>query len=151
MCVDRLLRIGRALKENWRRKFEEAARSYTGQSQFRRFVTEPTRKFVDVFKKMYRSDVHLVMSLLTDRLRLKPYEARFTSNKNGFDVNCAHCGVPETTEHFLFSCPEYKEQREKLKKDLADNWKEFKAQKHFNGKTLVFGFVRKLLKGRKGK
>ena len=91
---------------------------------------------MDVFKKMYRSDVHLVMSLLTDRLRLKPYEVRFTSNQNKADVNCVHCGVPETTEHFLFACPEYKKQREKLKKDLADNWKEFKAQKHFNGKRL---------------
>ena len=32
---------------------------------------------------------------------------------------------------------------------MTDNWKDFKAQKHFNGKTLVFGFVRKLLKGEK--
>ena len=49
----------------------------------------------------------------------------------------------------MFVCPEYKEKREKLKMDLADNWKDFKVQKHFNGKTLVFGFVRKLCKGEK--
>ena len=112
-------------------------------------MTEPTRKFVDVFKKMYRSDVHLVMSLLTDRLRLKTYEVKFTGNKNNTDLNCALCGVPETTEHFLFDCPEYKEQREKLKKDLEENWEDFEAQKHFNGRTLIFGFTRKLPKGEK--
>ena len=135
------------LKENWRTDFKEAARSYTGQSQFRRFVTEPTRKFVDVFKKMYRSDVHLVMSLLTDRLRLKTYEERFTANQNQADGNCTHCGVPETTEHFLFDCKEYSELREKLKKDLTESWKKFDKKSHFNGKTLIFGFTRKLAKG----
>ena len=132
-----------SLKDSWKRKFKEAAVKYTGQSQFRRFITEPTRKFVDVFKKMYRSDVHLVMSLLTDRLRLNPYEVKFTGNQNKLDANCSYCGVPETTEHFLFECQAYKEQRKQLIKDLAENWEDFEAEKTLKRENTDFWLHKK--------
>ena len=136
-----------ALKRTWKEDFKEAASNYKGQSQFRRHVKEPTRKFVEVFKRMYRADVHLVMCLLTDRLRLKPYEVRFTSNLNNADVNCQSCGVPETTEHFLLECQDYKEQRKLLVAKLKESWEQFDPGTHLNTKTLVFGYARQLEKG----
>ena len=41
------------MKDKWKESFKQAAHNYTGQSQFRRHVKEPTRKFVKVFKKLY--------------------------------------------------------------------------------------------------
>ena len=78
------------------------------------------------------------MCLLTDRLRLRPYEVKFTSNQHNVDLNYQSCGVPETTEHFLFECKEYEEQRKLLVTKLKENWKEFNEQKALQREDTYF-------------
>ena len=82
----------------------------SGESQY-----PPGSHFPKLYKGLIRQQASLLTQLRTQNDGLNQYLHRI----NAVDSpDCAHCGVPETVDHYLLTCRRFTEQRARLRSKI---------------------------------
>ena len=103
--------LKRQVKEKWQRKFD---------------LTEKAEKIQEIYTEVGKRNCYgegdrltfsLVNQLLSGHTQLNSHRSKIDKTVSPM---CTVCNVPEDTEHFLFHCDAYKEERDCLEKSVEE-------------------------------
>ncbi|KAH8806570.1 hypothetical protein DL96DRAFT_1474374 [Flagelloscypha sp. PMI_526] len=72
----------------------------------------PFKKFLGRIDRMRRGRASVLYQIRTNHVPLNFYLYRF---KRSDTQGCPHCGETETVRHYLFTCPAYARERQRLR------------------------------------
>ena len=87
---------------------------------------------------LWYSEIGIITRLRSEHIKLNLYNSVMCGNCDSFCNYCRKLEVLETVRHFLIDSPKYEKQRNEMRQALIEIDINFKNEKNFNARRLLF-------------